>query len=1188
MMPAIPSANQSGKRDGTPAPREVMLSAVEVEAFTDILRSTLRARPRRRKDPGELRGAAAEQLGCGTPCAECSLATSPIHYTCRVCKTKWHPGCYAGRYDPGHPLTFPGLSATQVVCPPCARHSDNPPVAEALVRVVGTKWETMWDKVESACQAGPAKRRFRNRDREERALFVALLDGLISAAETHASAELAVLYLPRFVLTKGTSVRRAVTYIPEVPPEAQSGQRTRWTDDQRLEAAVSNAIELPKSGRLIGILDRESPPAEPRDPDAIHKYFPNQPETCRNEDNVVQHWMRTYAPDVDAQVFTKSDLRAWAFASATSSGGELGWTGEMIKAIIQTDTVVWDRFAAFVARPPNKWRSAAHAHLLYRSTTGWMIPAGQKWRPIAAPTFVRRAASRALMHKARASINSYAVPRGQVGMAKDDHILAYSVLPQAALRAHGSVVIADRSMSFQTLNRSAVLDALNDYARTQYHDDTLGVRSALLAAILFYAEHDHFYVPFKRTTVGFDEVENLIDVHGLAQGCTSSPNFEAITLAHAVGRSPDTPPDRSYLVMQAHDDVTVSSTSRTAADLSLPDCSAAGGEYNANKGVATGRGAEEAVENGIVASARPSPTLWGRPLRDFTTWYDDKYGTVNKRVDKILSLHSKNPHLAVRTACKIGGPCAMLTHALRATPPSDAAALDLKPFDRLWNYLLYRLALQNHDSAMALANTRPHDDHVKITGRAVDDVKTHIAYEGTALAFKGVQALMGRDAAVEVLSERDGMTKSELDEHTAQMPEATRRRDTLWAWALQEQPDSDIVRAARESRACCTPTVADMTYSARAAIPYALAISSTLELPYSRSMYGSHSVYTTTCACGGEWGARFEHASSCPAPPYTADFRRRHNLVVSSLVSVAKSCGTAAEEHDARIPTLPSNQRPADWLEESHTRKAKHWCCDLTIVQPENLLSAVTKKTKRYAVALKNARLRLSIFAVDECGNFAGQTEDVMKRWKTTLCANRRAAGLQPTNATAEIRSAVGLIFAHAMAHWWAWHNTKSGRRPMRRPRVSRPVIKRARSNSPSSANESSTLHSRPNCGRRDSAEAVAPARRAQQSVHTVRRTEDVLADYGFSQIPIPTAAQSAIAPPPLGRNQPTAACCARSAQQHQQRQSVIEGTGRRHQQTSRSDDGKNMDEEISATAHVQNARRPAATDSAERRRVLE
>ena len=211
-----------------------------------------------------------------------------------------------------------------------------------------------------------------------------------------------------------------------------------------------------------------------------------------------------------------------------------------------------------------------------------------------------------------------------------------------------------------------------------------------------------------------------------------------------------------------------------------------------------------------------------------------------------------------------------------------------------------------------------------------------------------------------------------------------------------------------------------------------------------------------------------------------------------------------------------------------------------------------------------------------------------MKRWKTTLCANRRAAGLQPTNATAEIRSAVGLIFAHAMAHWWAWHNTKSGRRPMRRPRVSRPVIKRARSNSPSSANESSTLHSRQYRGRRDSAEAVAPARRAQLSVHTVRRTEDVLADYGFSQIPIPTAAQSAIAPPPLGRNQPTAACCARSAQQHQQRQSVIEGTGRRHQQTSRSDDGKNMDEEISATAHVQNARRPAATDSAERRRVLE
>ena len=1102
---------------GAGAMSDARPSRAETDAFMGILKTALGHRHSKRK-VADLKGALSEQLGILKRCKRCTLGTSLVHYTCRMCRQTWHPVCYAAQFDPRHPLIHIGQRRTERVCPPCQRHDDNPTIAATLRRVVGTEWRDMWDKVEAACHASPSRRRFRGRDISERTLFVQLLDGLLTMAESNEAAELAVLYLPRFVLAKRTSVRLAITHMPELPSDMEHAKRRGpCTDIQRLEAAVSNALELPAVGKLINVLDRQPSQDVKFSKDDVLRYYPQQ-HSQLDEHAVVQRWIDTYAPDVDAPVFTKTDLRAWAFASATSSGGELGWTGDMIKAIIRTDTVVWDKFAEFVARPPDRWRSRANAHLLYRGTTGWMIPSGPKLRPIAAPSFVRRAASRALMRKARASINRYAVPRGQVGMAKDDLILAYSILPQTALKMQGSVVIADRSMSFQTLHRSAVINALDAYAKAEYRKDPHGVRATLLAAILFYNEHDYFGEPFKLTTVGFEDIDDTITVHGLAQGCTSSPNFEAIALACAAGAQPQ----RDHLVLQAHDDVTVSSPSKPATDLSLPDCSKAGGEYNASKGVATGRGADAAVDNGVVANARLSPTLWGRPLHNFEAWYNDKYATIEARVNKILELHSTNPHLAIRSACKVGGPRAMLTHALRATPPGDAANLDLTRFDRLWNYLLYRLALQDHASATALAATRPYDDHAKVTGGAVDDVKTHIAYDGTALAFRGVTQLLKREVAVEVLLQRDDITKNELANEckSRPMPPRTMGGNTLWAWALCEQPDSDVIRTALESRACAAPTVVDRIYASRAAIPYALAMSRALDLPFARSMYGPNSVYTTTCDCGGDWGNRFEHAASCAAPPYAADFRRRHNLMVSSLVKVAKQCGAAAEEHDARIPTLPSNHRPADWLEEDP--RGKHRCCDLTIVLPENLHNAVENKREKYKREIKIAGLKLNVFGVDECGNIAGHTSEVMKRWTSKLRATRYQAGIRSTDAAAEVRTAVALIFAHTMAHWWAWHNTKGGRRYRRRrlrddeQPTTPATTKRARDGD-------------------NDADVAAPAHRA--SSHQLSHDSHIgdrghRTDYALSQRPIHSAAQSVT--PPLGRDPPSA-CCARSAQQLQQ-----------------------------------------------------
>jgi hypothetical protein len=847
-----------------------------------------------------------------------------------------------------------------------------------------------------------------------------MTEGLLTLTEAgDTSAELALLYLPRLLLPKKWTLREALTTFPTLTPTHSDSQvhpnlcvppnPPTQEDDGPYVAAVQSACEVPSRAKLLRLLDRPIDRSH-HEKDDPKRFFPAQDLWEEESQDFEQLWNK-YGDGFAEPLFSFKDLRGWAYASGTSSGAEVGWTGELVKVLFRTNASTARRFADYLARPPHKWNNTATAAVACRVTTGWLIQGQNKARPIAAPMIARRIATRALMRKARAAVNRYCIPKGQLGMASESLLLAYTFIPQAALADNGTVRLADRSMSYQTISRKAVYQAVEDFSREQFELDPEGTRAVLTAAMAFYATTSVFGERFNRSTVNFREAEDLIYMDGLPQGCTLSPTLEALVLAWA-GKDQR---GSAQVTLQAHDDVCVTAWD-AHANVSLPSSATAGGEYNALKSKL------------ITADSHSndSPSLWGRPVHNFAAWLDGWKEKYTTRVENILRVHQSDPGLAITAAMKCGGPNAFLHHALKAFPLQHARELDLRHLDSMWNTLLYRLAGYQPEAATELAGKRPYNDHAKVTRGSVHDCRVDAALKGVELATKGVSIILGQKRADDLLRLRDALDRSQLDSllrsHTSAA--GVKPPNTLWYWALQPATHSDVLRFAQTTRTFAEPDLGEANKQKAAGLPQALALANVLDIPYSPDLLGSERrTYAEPChTCQVPHGRRWQHPGKCANPPIGATHLRRHNLCIPALVATAKACGCRAEEHDARIPTLASGKRPADWLEEDPGWAKKHICADLTIVGEGNLARAVSNKEDKYRTELRATSLKLNVFAVDENGLMGGHTEAVLARWTRTLTATRKARHDPPGNPTMEVKATVGRAFAQTMAHWFVWH----------------------------------------------------------------------------------------------------------------------------------------------------------------------
>ena len=259
----------------------------------------------------------------------------------------------------------------------------------------------------------------------------------------------------------------------------------------------------------------------------------------------------------------------------------MGWTGHLVLHLFYVDREVFYSFANWAARPPHQWRYKRTGEIAARLLTGWIIGTTGKARPISAPTFVRRVGAAALMRIARPFVERYCRARGQFGLSSESHQIMYSLLPTSYLKLGGTVVLADRSKSFVSIRRDAVLEAFRDLFATAGDEDQNAVRALSMAFTDYYVsgsvDAGYFDVP----QVNFATCEETIPVYGLPQGCSTSPTIEAVVLAYFHSRHTTTGNSAGSLPpvvsLGNHDDLVVAALPGHVDRITLPDCSRVGG-----------------------------------------------------------------------------------------------------------------------------------------------------------------------------------------------------------------------------------------------------------------------------------------------------------------------------------------------------------------------------------------------------------------------------------------------------------------------------------------------------------------------------------------------------------------------------------------------------------------------------------
>ena len=904
--------------------------------------------------------------------------------------------------------------------------------------VLDLGWDDAFDVITEFVEAGPSRRRLtlldaggnsRDHVKHFREAVALLID---MTTDGYTTAELLLLYLPRVFACKGLSYEEALAVFEKrerpIPRTKRVDTMVGWA--RAVHAAAEERPLQTMLERLDAIPVAAAQPAQEQPlKERLEELHPIQP--------LGREWARWHdriAGVAAVSRFTSRDLLRWAHASANASGGETGWTGHLARHLHLPGHELFDAFCAWAARPPGLWTHTKNVAIANRTLTGWLIPRpGKSPRPIAAPSFVRRVGSRALVKRVRALAERFCVARGQLGLSGEPEAVAYTALANTALRKGGRVACDDLSSSYTRFNREAVLDAVDALIATATTDEDGDATRALCMAVADYYVADVAYDPANPVTlplsrVNFSELVELLPIFGLAQGCTLSGLLESITIAH---HTPHGPRPQGPLTLGNHDDLLRMAGPRDPLP-DRPDVARFGGMYSQVK--ETGLTALEAQTTAI--------TVWGRPVGNVAAWMSAKLEVATARLDKIRKLAEVAPAAAVAAVMRLGGPHGLILHALKGVPPDEYREEWILELERRWADMIVDL-LGPRDGQWADPEHRRKqvcEGHSPFAGSR--KAAQLACLTGLALAVQGTQRLTG-DAGAKALAatlagrhlESRGVpiTPAAIKAYVAEAHErAIRLRPprTLWRLALGRRGDLSRVidDAARGSDGW---TAGDKDDVAQASLAATIGYPVRLAMGIGRTQCGR---------CHVALDDGMYHLNQCTVS--VKDMR--HNAFVRDMVTLGRAIGVDTEPHDMRLPFLADGKRPADFVERRPG--ALDNAIDVTIVLPSRVAAAALKKHKDYDAILKGSRFCCVPMAIGLDGTTHVETETVFQRWRATYSKALRNAGAPASNSAAdEVNTSIGLAFARrctrAMRAWGERLEAElvRGRRPMnRRDRSSR------------------------------------------------------------------------------------------------------------------------------------------------------
>jgi hypothetical protein len=506
------------------------------------------------------------------------------------------------------------------------------------------------------------------------------------------------------------------------------------------------------------------------------------------------------------------------------------------------------------------------------------------------------------------------------------------------------------------------------------------------------------------------------------------------------------PPD-GIVRKGAHDDLQITiCNDGVALDPSLlPDTSHVGGEYNAEKSVAVGLRADEAVDCGLAGRAATHTTVWGRPVGDVAEWVSTVWAPKTRaRIARIREMADISLNAAVLVAHRVRGPGCLGAHWIAGTPRAlltDVVMGQLEAIDTEWVRLLCHLTGHDWDDLPPDSKTRVHatvygtgGGCLRHTSLCIDAALT--AARGAVSALPHVLA-WADDANVDpcewvrlmIPGDHDARDRKALEAAaTVAVEEAGTRRTvrlqemlTLTRDAISNKVGNDAtLEDSRRNLHIAAlgvvpedlPRMATHGIGDRSSLAFALA--KVLDLPVWPSITpaGSSKKIPDACACKaphvakGSRGRRAAdgvtlymddagiHGGVCTVNPPALQRTARHDAFVRFLVRWARACRAEAESHNraGTFTGASSGLRPADALMYIDRNKPEGTAIDATYVTGgvKAVDDADARKKALYKAGL-DARPKLGFLVAGVASNgFVTDDFETMVSLLAPLLANTR------------------------------------------------------------------------------------------------------------------------------------------------------------------------------------------------------
>ena len=769
-------------------------------------------------------------------------------------------------------------------------------------------------------------------------------------------------------------------------------------------------------------------------------------------------------------LFAGRALRRWAAAHREKSGGRVGWSGRLVLGLdAALPRPLSEAMAALWSRPPERWASSWACAVAYRAADGWLLPKPDGGaRPIAAPVLPRRLASAADARRVHAAAAGWCAERGQVGLRADAALLARSFAASLTVRGGGTVLAADRARSFQTLLPAAVARSVAAFAADAARSDEADVAAAVVR--LYGVCVDPSGV-LPRTVVDFGRGSAPRAVCGLAQGCSSSPLFQALTLAGQLERAPAA---AGIWRSAAHDDVLIGSAGAGAlADFAPPSCAEVGGAYNLGKARACGLRAAELVAARLATVADPVLAAWGRPVGSAAAWLEAVFvPQVRGRLAALRRVAAVSMDDAIWAWVRLSGPGALAQHWLRALVPADIGLVRpaLQALDDAWVALGVELAggagvppaaaaavfgagpaALGHLAAADLALCAP------LVGRAVAWPLLDAPAAALGVSLAGWAGALGAVAPVggfSVAAVADAF-RAEADVARAAwearrallglgaplaVPSTVDGREvqvgSMWVWALQAGGAlrlSDEVLAPLRVAAgrAFGPGIVRVALARVLGVPVWSLLRPVGAPPTVCPRCPARILSLAVGAAGAALGPTqvldegLVHAGVCRAAPLGGNTVWRHDQLVRALAAVSDAVGRGGRYHD-RVFWSGCADRPADLFEPPTGARPGGHAVDVTVVTGglARLAAASRAKKEGYAGVLSlSPGMAFSVFPVGADGLVGREADAYLRELAVSLASSRLGSGLESGQPLEEVRGEVGRAFAAVVlaqiARWW-------------------------------------------------------------------------------------------------------------------------------------------------------------------------